>query len=267
LKLELPPPGSFPCLYVSPHAEVAVRSCGARMAWPRQQGHGVLVVVLFGDVVGTLPAGVQGLACALPDARQRHPDHGTLRARLEARGPEDEDALARAAALLDTLARRAGARDVYVPLGLGQQLDHILGHEAALRAFHADAGRNVFLYEEAPYASVRGAVRVRMATMGAQLPPGAAPPRRAWLLTYVLASLWTLQDRSGLVERLGSFGSLARPWRAARAWRPQRAFGPRVQPVEQETAPTGYARFWLLLPERYGAGELHIPALPEPAAS
>ena len=267
MELELPAPGAVDCLYVSPHADVAVRSCAARMAWERQRGLGVLVVVLFGSGVGKLPEGARGLACALPEAQRRQRDHASLRARLEARGPEDEDALARAAALLDALGRRSGARDVYAPLGLGLQIDHILSHEAALRAFHADSGRNVFLYEEVPHASVPGAVRVRLANMGAQLPPGAAPPRRARLLRYLLGSLWTLQDRSGLVERLASSGTIARQWRAARAWRPQRAFGPRVQPVEHAVAPAGSVRFWLLLPERQGLGQLASSGVTGPAAS
>lgn len=265
--LELPSPGAFECLYVSPHAEGAVRSCAKRMAWERQHGQRVLVVVLFGDAVGSLPEGAAGLACALPEAAQRHRDYASLRAQFEGRRPEDEDALARAAALLDTLGRRSGARDVYAPLGVGQQIDHRLSHEAALLAFGAGSGRNLFLYEESPHATVPGAVRVRLANIGAQLPPGATSPRRAGLLRFVLGCLWTLRDRGGLGERLALTGVAARQWRAARAWRPQRAFGPRVQPVEHAVAPAGGARFWLVLPGRQGLGNVVSPAVARPAAS
>jgi hypothetical protein len=266
--LDLPDPGGFECLYVSPRAEVAVRSCAQRMAWERQQGLRVLVVVLFGDDVGRLPDGVEGLACALPEAASRHRDYASLRMQIEGRRPEDEDVLARATALLDTLGRRSGARDVYAPLGVGQQVDDCLSHEAALRAFGAGSGRNLLLYEDAPQASVPGAVRVRLATIGAQLPPGAAAPKRAGVLRYVGGFLWKLRERSGadaLVERIALSRIFARQWRAARAWRPQRAFGPRLQPVEHAVVPTGGARFWLVLPERPGQAVAVSPVVAGPA--
>jgi hypothetical protein len=266
--LDLPAPGAFECLYVSSRAEVAVRSCAQRMAWERQQGLRVLVVALFGDTVGRLPDGVEGLACGLPEAATRHRDYASLRAQVEGRRPEDEDVLARAMALLDTLGRRCGARDVYAPLAVGQQVDDCLSHEAALRAFGAGSGRNLFLYEDAPQASVPGAVRVRLATIGAQLPPGAAAPKRAGVLRYVTGLLWTLPDRGGadaLGERIALSRMFARQWRAARAWRPQRAFGPRLQPIEHAVAPTGGARFWLVLPERAGHGDAVSPVIAGPA--
>jgi hypothetical protein len=256
--LELPAPGAFESLYVSPHPGVAVRSCAGRMAWERENGLGALVVVLFGETVGALPEGAAGVACGLPDAARRHGGEAAPRSPAESRTPEDQDAVDRAASLLDSIARRSGARDVYAPLGVGQQLDHCLSHEAALRAFGAGSGRNLLLYEETPQAAVPGAVRVRLASIGAQLPPGADSPRRAGILRFVGSLLWTLGRPGGprsFGERLALSGSAARQWRAARTWRPQRAFGPRVQPVEHPVVPAGRARFWLVLPQRTGSAE------------
>ena len=267
--LELPAPGPFECLYVSPHAGVAVRSCAGRMAWELEHGLRVLVVVLFGDAVGELPEGARGLACALPEAASRHRDYASLHAQIEGRKPEDEDAVDRAAAMIESLARRSGARDVYAPLGVGQQIDHCLSHEAALRAFGAGSGRNLLLYEETPQAAVPGAVRVRLATIGAQLPPGAASPRRAGILRFVGGMLWSLGGLGSphsFGERLALSGSAARQWRAARTWRPQRAFGPRVQPVEHPVVPSGRARFWLVLPERPGHADAAAAIMGGPAA-
>jgi hypothetical protein len=268
--LELPAPGAFESLYVSPRAGVAVRSCAGRLAWEREHGLRALVVVLFGDAVGDLPEGARGLACGLPEAGRRHGDAAVPRAPIDGRTPEDQDAVERAAALLDTLARRCGARDVYAPLGVGHQLEHCLSHEAALRAFGAGSGRNLLLYEESPQAAVPGAVRVRLASIGAQLPPGAASPRRAGILRFVGSLLWTLGRPGGprsFGERLALSGTAARQWRAARTWRPQRAFGPRVQPVEHPVVPAGSARFWLVLPERPGVADAAAFIAGGPAAS
>ena len=262
--LVLPPPGTYDCLYVSPHPEVAARSCAARIAWEAERGHRILIAVVFGDAPGTLPAGSQGIACGLPDAPARHGAYASLRARLEDRQPEDEETLERAAALFDDLGRKSGARHVYAPLGVGESIDHRLSHEAALRVFHAGAGRNVFLYEEQPQASVPGAVRVRLASVGAQLPPGAAASAaRAGLLRFLFRLQLAPQMRRearGIAERFACARTAARQWNAARGWRPLRAFGPRLQPVDEAVAPQGTQRFWLLLPEREPAGVGVVPA-------
>ena len=57
-----------------------------------------------------------------------------------------------------------------------------------MRAFATEAGRNLFLYEERPEAFVPGAVRTRLALLGARLPPGAATaPARAGLAAAPVA--------------------------------------------------------------------------------
>ncbi len=129
---------------------------------------------------------------------------------------------------------------------MGGHIDHRLAHDAALRAFASEGGRNVFFYEERPEALIPGGVRVRLGMLGARLPPGAAEaPDRAGLTRYMLSfhvAPALRGDLRGWSDRLRSTGSAAREWRLARAWNPQRAFGPRFQPVvhpveeEQRTA-------------------------------
>jgi hypothetical protein len=111
----------------------------------------------------------------------------------------------------------------------------MLTYEAAVRAFATERGRNLFLYEERPEAFVPGAVRTRLALMGARLPPGAArSPRASGLLRH----LWRATEPSRLRGEAEGIGSMLRTLtdarrrlRQARPWNPLRAFGPRLQPV------------------------------------
>lgn len=261
--VELPAPGRFDCLYVSPHADVAERSCAQRIAWETGRGLTVLVVVVFGEPPASFPAGTRGVALRIPEAQARHAGYAILRARIEDRVAEDEEALQRAAAALDDLTRRTRALHIYAPLGVGEDIDHRLSHEAALRAFGAAAGRNVFFYEERPQRSVPGAVRLRLAGIGARLPPAAVVlVRRAgklrFFLRFLLSSHVRRQGR-GFADRLGAARAAARQWKAAHSWRPTRALGPHLHPVEQEIAPSGIQRFWLLLPGRESRGALLEP--------
>jgi hypothetical protein len=153
------------------------------------------------------------------------------------RGPEDEDVALEAARLLTEVGPRIGAVHVYAPLGLGASVDHLLAYEAGVRAFATGAGRNLFLYEERPEAFVPGAVRTRLALMGARLPPGAA---RAAQRSGLLRHLWRATEPSRLrgdTEAMGSklrtLAAARRRLRQARPWNPLRAFGPRLQPVLQ----------------------------------
>jgi hypothetical protein len=114
-------------------------------------------------------------------------------------------------------------------------VDHILAYEAAVRAFATEAGRNLFLYEERPEAFVPGAVRTRLALMGARLPPAgesSAPRARLTSMLWRADEPGRLRnDPGGLRDRLAMLAAARRRWRSARAWNPLRAFGPRLQPI------------------------------------
>jgi hypothetical protein len=243
----------------------------------RERGLRVLLVTLFGSP-GSPPAGVDSFAMELPEAPRREPAYRSLRDVLYSRHAEDEARAAEAAALLDEIGRRTKARHVYLPLGVGGHVDHRLAHDAATRAFHTEAGRDIFFYEERPYALVPGAVRLRLAQLGVRLPPVAAPAaREASLPEFLLRFAWAphLRAHAGtLWNRLACAGLAAGEWHRARGWRPERAFGPRVQPVVHAGRPntvvaadaasaraslcgTGASvaagraeRYWLLLPPR-----------------
>jgi hypothetical protein len=174
------------------------------------------------------------VAAGLPAARDRRAQRAPA-TRVTERGPEDEDVVFEAARLLAEIGPATQAIHVYAPLGLGSSVDHLLTYEAAVRAFATEAGRNLFLYEERPEAFVPGAVRTRLALLGARLPPGAArTPERVFLLRH----LWRVNEPArlrggdeGIGERLRAIVDARRRFRLARPWNPQRAFGPRLQPI------------------------------------
>ena len=230
----------YDCLFVAPHGDDVMLACPARLQSEAERGRRVLVLALFEPVGGEGAAaraardlGVDYVAAGLVPARARRAEG--LLAEAPGRSVEDEDAMAEAAALLAEAGPRTRAIHVYAPLGLGGSADHSLTYESAVRAFATEPGRNLFLYEERPEAFVPGAVRTRLALLGARLPPGASRSvRRSWLLAY----LWRVNeparlrdDIHGIGARLAALAEARRLFAQARPWNPQRAFGPRLQPV------------------------------------
>ena len=118
-----------------------------------------------------------------------------------------------------------------------RSVDHRLTYEAAVRAFATEAGRNLFLYEERPEAFVPGAVRTRLALLGARLPPGAARARRARGPRCATSGGSTsptacaARTRGPRGEAAARSPAARRRFVLARPWNPLRAFGPRLQPI------------------------------------
>ena len=233
----------YDCLYVAPETPHALLSCAARIAAEIGRGRKVLVASLFGpSQEGVRPSaaalgriGVDVYEAGLPGARERSVLYHSCVGRAFSRDPGDDACLERAAGLLNEVGRKTRARHVLIPLAVGGHIDHRLAHEAAVRCFDAQAERDVLLYEDRPAAFVPGAVRIRLAQLGARLPPAARAATRSGLLRF-LFRLHTAPDMQlgGLAERF-RFTTLAfREWSAAAGWDPRRALGLRMQPVLQE---------------------------------
>jgi hypothetical protein len=252
----------FDSLFIASYGADVPLSCPARVRAEVERGHRVAVVALFepvgeegpsAEAVGRL--GARYLGGGLPPARERRTTLAALSALLE-RGPEDEEAMSAASHLLARIGPRMGAVHVHGPLGLGPSVDHELAYEASVRAFAREAGRNLFLYEERPEAFVPGAVRTRLALLGARLPPaGAGSAPRAGLLSMLRRVNEPRRLRGepgGAGARWRALASARRRWRAARAWNPLRAFGPRLQPIvlaaDEEARDLGREAARLLLP-------------------
>jgi LmbE family N-acetylglucosaminyl deacetylase len=231
----------YDSLFIAPHGDDVALGCPARVRGEAERARRVLVLALFEPVGGRTPAamamrelGADYAAAGLVAARERWPHRATSPPWRE-RGPEDEDVALEAARLLTETGPRTQAVHVYAPLGLGPSVDHLLTYEAAVRAFATEAGRNLFLYEERPEAFVPGAVRTRLALLGARLPPGAAKsPARVGLLRH----LWRVNeparlrgDAEGFGARLRLVAEARRRFLLAQPWNPLRAFGPRLQPI------------------------------------
>jgi LmbE family N-acetylglucosaminyl deacetylase len=305
-----------PCdsVYVGPHALDLALSCGGRLLHESRQGLKLLVITVFGPGLdgpfgpdhaaeeraarALRDLGVAHCSVKMPEARRRSALYSSYTGLLEARDVADEAWAGQAAELLTEVGHRTKAKQVYAPLAVGGHIDHQLAHEASRAAFPAE-GRNVLLYEDRPEALVTGAVRIRLAQMGARLPPAAdvAEPARAlsYLMRFHVAPAFR-GDVSGWEARLRGARTAARHWRAGRAWNPQRAWGPRLQPVVYPTDPADLAgvgelsaslasgglgglaqryaarlgagdhaeRYWLLLPARETDG---LETLPPSAAA
>ena len=241
------PPGLDACdsLYVSPHGDDVPLSCAARLVAEAESGLRVTILTVFGQSrprqTPLAALGVSEASLGLPEAAARNPSYAGFAAAAEGRLPEDDRWAETAAAALADARHRAGARQVYVPLGVGGHIDHRLCHEAALRAFEAGSAGNVYLYEERPEAFVRGAVRMRLGHLGARLPPGAADSAddtslAAYLFRFHVGP--SLRGDLTWIDRARGVATAARHWRAARSWRPGKGLGPRLQPMVH-TAPEG----------------------------
>jgi LmbE family N-acetylglucosaminyl deacetylase len=232
--------GRYDSLFIAPHADDVLLACPARVLNEVERGRRVLVLALFAaEDADSRPAeaaamlGAEYAAGGLLSAGERH---GPLPSSAPfAREPADEGALLDAARLLSEVGPRTQAVHVFAPLGLVASIDHLITYEAAVRAFSGESGRNLFLYEERPEAFVPGAVRTRLARLGARLPPGA---QRAAARVGLLRHLWSVNEprslrgeRVGLLERLAALRAARHRLSEARPWNPLRALGPRLQPI------------------------------------
>lgn len=169
-------------VYISPHLDDAVFSCGGLIAQQTAGGDEVRVVtVCSGDPpVGELtpfayelhrrwggagsPMGLRRaedhVACgrlgasvvhlSIQDAMYRRSEDGAAlypdaKALFAALAPEDEARIVDSAAALERALPSEG--EIYAPLGIGGHVDHILTRRAAERV-----GRTMWLYRDIPYA-------------------------------------------------------------------------------------------------------------------
>jgi LmbE family N-acetylglucosaminyl deacetylase len=282
-------------LYICGLPNDVLRGCRASLARDRAEGARIALVSLFDppppETAAALEAhGVTVLALGLPASRHRHPHRRPIDGFAAEPAAADDECREQASQMLHDLGHRTRARQVQAPLGVGGHPDRRLAHEAARGAFRSGGGRDVFFYEERPESLLRGAVRVRLAQIGARLPPAAidsadSAPLLPFLLRFHVGPSSRGEIEGGR-ERLRSLPLAARFWREGRSWQPQRARGPRLQPVVWEPAGDGLPvpasgdahtdalaaaygrrlragaqaeRYWLLLPPLAGDGWEDLP--------
>ena len=223
--------GTYDAVYVSPRPYDAPLSCTGRLVTEALRGLRALLVVVFGEAQEPQLFADQ-ICLGFPEIGSAGDEDPASETDLEEFSPS---LVAEIAPRLEDIFRRARARSFLFPLGVGGHKDSIVAHEAALRTFHAGAGRDVYLYEERPEALVSGSVRVRLGQLGARLPPAAFRVRGEGGLLRFLLQLQTVPRArdagKGLKRRLRRTRRSARQWFKARAWKPSRALGPRLQPL------------------------------------
>ncbi len=174
--------GRYDALYVAAHAHDVPLSCAGRLLSEAGRGLRILLVTLFdtGDgprAADALP--VDHHLLGFPDAPRRDGAYATFCSVTYGWAPADDELVPRLAALLEDLAHRIHARHVYAPLGVGGHADHRLAHEAAHRAFHDGAERDVFFYEDRPrWFTARCASGWARSGRGCRRRPSAPPAPR-----------------------------------------------------------------------------------------
>ena len=191
---------SFDDVYISPHLDDVVLSCGGRLLRERAQGRSVLVVTVFTAEAGPcreIPPHVRARVGDMAERRREderamarlgadflwldHPEaifrdraYHTLFGAFSRFVPADRELVTHLALRLAELVQRVRPRRLYWPLGVGQHVDHRVVCEAGLRlAEHlAQLPANaripeVCFYEDAPYALIPHLVEHRLRDMGA----------------------------------------------------------------------------------------------------
>jgi LmbE family N-acetylglucosaminyl deacetylase len=240
--------GRYDGLFVSPHTDDATLSCVGRMLWEKNRGQRVLAVVVFADgsAGNTTEShnldrlGIDELRLELPAAPRRNPAYGSFAAVLSNAHPDDAQRRASLVQTLDHVVQQTQARHIYLPLGVGGHVDHLLVHEAGSQAIHESAGREIFFFEDRPYSFLPGAIWIRLGQLGARLPPAAHLSAGSGLVQYLLRfqlSPYVRAHATGLADRLRSNRAALRHWMDARGWHPRKACGPRLQPIEHPLEP------------------------------
>jgi len=185
-------------MYFSPHLDDVAFSCGGAIALQRSAGAHVLVVSAFTG--GADRAGpVDARLVPFTDMRQRREEDGQAMERLQAdhlwlgyeeaiqRHPRYRSMTGLTARVLDhdrplqgalwsdfmSICQAAAPATLYFPLAVGHHVDHQILFDLGSRM--EATGRHVRYYEDAPYALIRGLLRVRMKAIGADIQADPVP--------------------------------------------------------------------------------------------
>lgn len=182
---------SYDAIYLSPHLDDAVYSCGGQMLLQRAENKRVLVITVFGNGSDREPgpAGdrfrdfaerkreelaamnlldVDFLFLNLPDAlHRRHSAREVVRICLPflplASRVTEQHVLPTLEALSERLLAPSGM--LFFPLGVGSHPDHRLVFDAG-RTLHARAKYAVCFYEDVAYVHVKGMLEDRLRSLG-----------------------------------------------------------------------------------------------------
>ena len=209
----------FDSVVFADRAATAALSCLSRLASDRDSGRRALIVAL------TDARGAEAIAAhRLGDVRA-------------VEGLERENGLRSDQPWLERLSlliRKLGPTHVLAPLGLLGASPSIDYFSLLREALRVDQGRDLLFFEERPQCLVPESVGIRLAGLGAQLPPATIfrPGRRYTPFAIRLVTgLGIPPIFGGLKERWRLCGSVRPAFEDVKEWDPLRALGPKVQPM------------------------------------
>ena len=218
-------------------AATAALSCFSRLATGRDSGQRALIVALC-DAHGADAIRACGLAeVRLFDEVERENGLGSAEPWRER---------------LSVLVRKLGATHVLAPLGLlgaSQSIDYFPLLRAALRV---DKARDLLFFEERPQCLVPELLMIRLAALGARLPPATVLRSGRRYLPFALRLVTGLGIPpifGGAKERFRLGRSVRPAFKDAQEWDAQRALGPKVQPVSEGWREQDAAEFFALSAE------------------
>ena len=183
-------------IYLAPHLDDAVLSCGGAIIRQRQAGERVLVVTLCTaapaaegpfsalaqefhrqwaldpeqaiaarlneEVLAMQRVGADYYWAGMLDAIYRYPLAYHSRATLFGTPAPDDPLLPALRQFIQALRDRVPRAALYAPLGVGNHVDHQITYAAVLDS----AGGTVMFYEDFPYVAKPGALEQRLAALG-----------------------------------------------------------------------------------------------------
>ncbi len=209
----------FDSIVFADRAATAALSCLSRLASARDAGQTALILPL-GDAQGSAVIEARGLG------QVRRVDEVELENDLRSDQPWRER--------IAVLVRRFGPTHVMAPIGLlgaAQSIDYFSVLRTALTV---DKGRDLLFFEERPQCFVREAVGIRLAGLGARLPPATVLRSGRKYATFAirLVTGFGIPPIFGGIKDRWRLSKVVRPVFAdAREWDPLRALGPKLQPV------------------------------------
>lgn len=193
-------------VYISPHLDDVVFSCGGRILRRVANRQSCLVITVFTgepDDVTKIPAevharigdmtirrdedrramkhiGADFLWLDYEEAIYRHPVYYTVVGTFSRYRASDRRLAQRLADQVAEIARQVRARCLYFPLGVGSHVDHRVICDAGVHLSHqAERPWDIFFYEDAPYAFIPHLVEHRMRMVGARSETGEAENQKS----------------------------------------------------------------------------------------